>query len=76
MILPDLFESYAELNPALMILAVLGTALAIFIICIMIDMLRFELFKLCRVDKLCEFIEKKMRAFWNKLFERKSGDAV
>lgn len=75
-IISSLFEGYASFNPVLLVLAVLGTALAIFIICIMIDMLRFELFKLCRVDKLCEFVEKKMRAFWNKLFERKSGDAV
>ena len=71
-ILAGLFESYAKLNPVLLVLAVLGTALAIFVICIMIDMLRFELFKLIKVDKLCLFVENRLRSFWNKLFEKKS----
>lgn len=71
-ILSGLFESYATLNPVLLALAVLGTALAIFVICIMIDMLRFELFKLLKVDKLCILIENKLRICWNRLFEKKS----
>jgi hypothetical protein len=75
-IIASLFEGYAKLNPVFLVLAVLGTALAIFVICIMIDMLRFELFKLIKVDKLCLFIENKLRAFWNRLFEKKEREAV
>ncbi|MBR0541592.1 MAG: acyltransferase [Clostridia bacterium] len=73
-VIAGLFEGYAELNPVLLALAVLGTALAIFVICIMIDMLRFELFKLLKVDKLCLFIENKLIKLWNIIFEKKSGD--
>lgn len=73
-VLAGLFEGYAKLNPVLLVIAVLGTALAIFVICIMIDMLRFELFKLIKVDKLCVFIENKLRAFWNGIFEKKESE--
>ncbi len=75
-IMSGLFEGYAEFNPVLLVLAVLGTALAIFVICIMIDMLRFELFKLIKVDKLCLFIENKLRSFWNGVFEKKESEVV
>lgn len=70
-LLSGLFEGYASLNPALMILAVLGTALAVFAVCLMIDMLRFELFKLIKIDKLCEYAEQRLRQLFCRLFKEK-----
>lgn len=71
-IIGGLFEGYAAFSPFILVLATLGTALVIFVVCIMIDMLRFELFKLIKVDKFCLFAENKLKQIWNRLFENKT----
>lgn len=54
----------AEMNTVVMVLAVLGISLAIFVVCIFIDYLRMLLFKLLKVnqrtEKLCDFVSKKI----------------
>lgn len=44
-------------NPVIIILGIIGISLAIFIICIVIDLLRIQLFRLIRVNALCEKLD-------------------
>ena len=66
------FSSYTTLNPFLFPLAVLGTAILLFICFALIDYVRLLLFKLCRIKQICEWIEKKIRS----LFEKKKPDEI
>lgn len=65
-LLYDLFKSFATYNPALLVLAVIGAALAIYLICSAIDYLRLLLFKLIRVPQALDKIELKIK---NKFFK-------
>lgn len=69
-----LFEGYKTFNAVFMILAILSSALAIYVICTMIDMIRFELFKLIRINKFSDFISTKLLALFNKLYYKLIGD--
>ncbi len=53
------FAEYAELHPALLPLAVLGTAVAIFLVCALIDFARDRLFKLLKIKNLLVRLETK-----------------
>ena len=53
------FESFASYNPILLILASLGMSLAIYIICSIIDYLRYLLFELIKVRKFLLKLEEK-----------------
>ncbi|MBO5737610.1 MAG: acyltransferase family protein [Clostridia bacterium] len=54
----DQFVWVLDLHWALSIAATLGCAIAVCIICTIIDIMRFYLFKLCRVDKLVSLCQK------------------
>lgn len=51
------FVDYLEFNPILMAIAVLGTALAIWFICSIIDKIRLEIFKILKINQLSNNIE-------------------
>lgn len=55
------FASYATLNPILMVLCVLGTALCIYIVCSAIDALRLLLFKLLKIKPGLQKLETKIK---------------
>ena len=55
------FEKYTEYNAVKLALAILGTALAIYLACSAIDFLRLLLFKLIRVKPLLQKIESKIK---------------
>lgn len=55
-----IFSQFAEYHPALLALAVVGTALAIYLACTGIDYLRLLLFKLLHVKPLLQKIESKI----------------
>lgn len=59
-VLGGIFSSYAELNVFVSVLAVIGTAIAIFVLCAFIDYIRVLLFKLLNVRKFCEYILNKI----------------
>lgn len=76
-IISGLFESVGKLNPIIMILAVIGLAMLIYVICIMIDMLRYELFKLFKINSLCELTVQKFSLFVRKIYEKnENGEKV
>lgn len=45
-------------NPVVIILGIIGISLAVFIICIVIDLLRIQLFRLIRVNALCKKLDE------------------
>ena len=59
------FASYAEETPIIMVLKVLGTALVIFAVCSVIDLVRMQIFRVLRVkehcDGLCEKMDKQVK---------------
>jgi hypothetical protein len=57
----DHFVTYLEFSTVIMVIAVIGTALAIWFICSMIDKLRFEIFKLLKVKQLSNKFEDILR---------------
>ncbi len=54
------FSVLADLNPPLMILAVLGTAVAIFMICALLDFVRDRVFSLLKIKNLIIKLETKI----------------
>ena len=56
----DRFAGYANNNVFTMIFLIFGTALLIFLVCSLIDKLRYYLFKLFKVDKACDYISSKI----------------
>lgn len=75
-VLLDMFKDLAKLNPVLMILSALVSALVIFVICLMIDKLRFELFNIIKINELSSFITKKVSGFFNKDIEKRSKETL
>lgn len=67
------FVSYTELNPFLMVLAVLGTAVGIFALCSLIDYLRIKLFKLLKIKELSVKIEESAVDILEKIKTKKSN---
>ncbi len=60
------FAHFANLNPALMVFAVFGAAIGIFIVCLAIDFLRLQLFKVLRVNSLVDKVANKLILKWEK----------
>lgn len=60
-LIADRFISIAGLNPLLMVLAIFGSVLAIFIICIIIDYFRYLLFKVIKVKQRLNSLENRIR---------------
>lgn len=62
----DTFSVYASLNPVFMVLAVIGTALAIWFVCSLIDKIRLMIFNALKIKDFCVWIEnsiaKKIRS--------------
>ena len=54
------FIGYLSLNPFIMVLAVLGTAIFIWLIGSLVDKIRLSIFKLLRVKQFSVFIEQKI----------------
>lgn len=54
----DKFTGYASLNPVLMFLSIIVTAMVIWFECSLIDKIRLMLFKWLKIKELCVWIEK------------------
>jgi hypothetical protein len=55
------FKEYLQFNPVVMVLLVLGTACAIWLVCSLIDRLRLKLFEVLRVKQLAGNIEDSLK---------------
>lgn len=67
-LLKNRFTFIAEFPKLLMIPAVLGTALGIYLLCSLLDWLRLRLFRLCRTEKFCLLAEEKLRKLWDRIY--------
>lgn len=54
------FIGYLSLNPFIMVLAVLGTAIFIWLIGSLVDRIRLSIFNFLKVKELCSFLEQKI----------------
>lgn len=68
-VLSGLFAPLAELNPALLLLSVIGSALAVFVVCAAVDWLRGLLFRLLKINRLAEIIGDKLTALAERVFK-------
>ncbi len=68
-IMKDAFISFADKSLIVMIVGVITVALAIFLLCSVIDLIRIQFFKLLRVDRLCVFIDNKITGLYLKVFK-------
>ncbi len=59
----------AALNPAVMLLGVVASALVIFVVCAVVDWVRGQLFRLLGINKLAEIIGDKLTALAEKVFK-------
>ena len=59
-VLKGAFKKYSAYGPLQVIPAVLMTALAIFLLCSLVDLVRRKLFDLLRIRKMCVLIESKL----------------
>lgn len=63
-LITDSFIGYASMNPLLMFLSIIGTALAIWLVCSLIDKIRLTIFNALKIKKLSvrteKFIAKKI----------------
>lgn len=57
------FKFIAEYNVAVMVLAVLGCALAIYVICTVLELIRIALFKLCGVKRLLAWVDSRTQNY-------------
>jgi hypothetical protein len=55
------FKEYLQFNPVVMVLLVLGTAFAIWLVCSLIDKLRLKLFEVLKVKQLASNIEDSLK---------------
>ncbi len=58
LLLTKRFASFASLGVFALIAAVLGTSLAVYLACSLVDILRSALFRLLRINKIAEALEK------------------
>ena len=68
-LLKDAFVFLAQKNAVVMLLGVVAATIGIFLVCAIIDLLRIQLFKLIRINKLCEFIANNIKKVYSKFFE-------
>lgn len=52
------FIGYATMNPVLMFLSIISTALAIWLVCSLIDKIRLTIFNALKIKKLCVWTER------------------
>ncbi|MCD8047647.1 MAG: hypothetical protein LUD80_03645 [Clostridiales bacterium] len=57
------FLTYTEYHPVVMTLCIVGTAMAVYLICIVIERGRLALFGLLRVDRLTDRLSDRISAF-------------
>jgi len=69
-VMKDYFIKYAEFNIILVILAVIGTALTIWIVCSLVDKVRQLLFKIIKIDLLATKISKFAEKITNKVADK------
>ena len=68
-VIQDAFAPLAQQHPAVMVGCVLAWALTIFLLCSGIDLMRIRLFKLARVDRVCQMAENKIMGLYRKVFK-------
>ena len=68
-VLPGLFAPLAAMNPAVMLLGVVASALVVFLVCAAIDWVRGQLFRLLGINKLAEIIGDKLTALAERIFK-------
>lgn len=69
-VIRNAFASLGQKSLILMILGIFAAVLAVFLICAIIEFLRILLFKLIRINGLCEFIARKFDSLYSKVFEK------
>lgn len=72
-VLEGAFKSYANLDTFVMVLAVIGTALGIYLVCSAVDAARLALFKLIKVENFAKAIELRIRSAANRIFDKKES---
>ena len=70
-LIKDAFVSFATKSPLEMIGLVTVASVVIFAACVIIELLRIELFKLIKVGKLSDWIAQKMNVFYFRFFKTK-----
>ena len=70
-IINNAFVSFADKSPITMTFFVIVASLGIFVLCAIIELLRIQIFKLIKINKLSEFIAAKMNGFCLRVFETK-----
>ena len=68
-VLPNLFAPLAQLPMPVMLLSVIGSALAVFAVCAAVDWLRGLLFRLLGINKLADMVGDKLTALAEKVFK-------
>ncbi|MBQ8765638.1 MAG: hypothetical protein IJZ16_02430, partial [Clostridia bacterium] len=68
-VMKNRFELYAEFNPILMLLAVFGTAIGIFLLCSLIDFVRIKIFRILKIKELSLKLEDAINNFQYKKSE-------
>ena len=61
------FADLAALPGPLLVLAVAAAALAIYLVCTLLDGVRAGLFRLLRLRDLADWLEKQIRAVWDRV---------
>ena len=56
------FKAVGDYAPIMLVLTVLAIAVAIFVVCVLVDKVRVLLFKLLHIEALCNYIEKRFSA--------------
>ncbi len=69
-IMKDAFALLTHKSVLIMLLGILAATVLIFVVCAVIELIRIQLFKLVRINKLCEFADKKVNTIYLKVFER------
>ena len=67
------FSSLSNLSPIFEFFAIIMIALAVWVVCVCIDLLRFKLFKTIKVPEFCLFLENHLIDIWHKLNKRQGG---
>ena len=67
-IVKDAFVLFAYESPAVMALCVVAASVAILVGCTVIELLRIQLFKLAKVNQLCEYAGNRVNTLYLKIF--------
>ena len=72
-LLKERFAAFTTLHPALLVLAVLGTAFAIWAGSLALDFVRLWIFKTLHLPDICKATEEKIRGWLRSLRKKKVG---